>query len=1139
MKYLSLISIALLITAGFAPATATAQPAFPECAPVSTWNGDISNIPDDAVTQWPFICCTKYAATGNFLYHDGSTFAGDALPEDADCILGSSVPGGDLSWNDSYGLKGRGSISNPSGVFLDMEMFQTTLSNIDNVAQDFDNLVFTFNGGKFRFTTLYVDYNTTIVIGAGTEMEVDGQIKLLANSTLIIEPGASLKLLATADRQAFIDNAGGEIQGRITKEVVYSQPNSTAATDNNETLYSYYTLNPGGYAVNLHELATSFQDALDVEYVNGTVDKPNVQIGTWCHRDLAEEYGYFANHQYQSVDNTQALPEHEIGTNLLGSNTYVIADLNGDGTQDNIEYESAINHYHFNYFDGISIIPLYNNTDNTIADFMNDEDFLSLSNGAISGDVDYQNEIAVTPGEFAGPYIIAVSNANPNITEFKVTYSYTPQNSAELILKNQGFINNQVQISNPGETFTYFVDVDNYYNGTYEVMPLLETPLIPDSLFFCQDSVFQSSGSIVGCGGATVNYQAGDTVSVPSDTILSPHLYNADFGIGDNPTGLYRHIPMNGLNILANPTGSYWKLRDFAFWINFNEPKSALAFYDTRMLMPPMKEREYQVYANDGQSAITSIAQNVVDMPIVSNFMIVNEPSSSAPTEIVDIYNIPGAEVYSAKGDTILPTDAIAFNFANAADSRELFGQGLNTYWMSTIKASTQNPNVQTTLVESDYWSDPYDQSSIQRTQTRMFETSYNENVVTADNTIYTQDVNYWDNERNEFTLLALNGVTASDDTVRLAVIPLSFKEEYNANLLDPIETSVMPHPGFCLLNPNEDNGNNRFLGAYARGYDGPIDSLQIVVNYDYWGPEYTSFFLNAPIQQMPQMTPGNKCWKWMLGTTTPYGLGQRPEEPGFEWALPEPGTHNVFLSELVDNPNTPTSGNDEYFTGDIITLYPDPLVGDYNNDGQITTSDLLAFLGMYGTFPDGGGYWAGDFNGDNATGVADLIQFLQGFGLIAFGPDANAFGTPVYESSIKKRVEFLFKNRNVDHDVYDIGSYPGFTAQQQSWFNTAPRIGAEIFVTDELGWIVHRARFDEYTTGIKLASKVPTSAQLTADPSGPEVPGYPKGYKVYILWPYDVVIPGFTDPVRKLCLGCVNPDQPANLEDKVIFTGN
>ncbi|MFM9958873.1 MAG: FG-GAP-like repeat-containing protein [Phycisphaerales bacterium] len=78
-----------------------------------------------------------------------------------------------------------------------------------------------------------------------------------------------------------------------------------------------------------------------------------------------------------------------------------------------------------------------------------------------------------------------------------------------------------------------------------------------------------------------------------------------------------------------------------------------------------------------------------------------------------------------------------------------------------------------------------------------------------------------------------------------------------------------------------------------------------------------------------------------------------------------------------------PTGGDPERNTNPISvirTSAPPPLCpGDLNNDNQVNTTDLVAFLGRFGTTVPP--YTQGDLNGSGTVNTADLVIFLGRFG--------------------------------------------------------------------------------------------------------------------------------------------------------------
>lgn len=1132
MKYISMLCVALLLSAS---TTTQAQPEPQACPVYSTWTG-LSNFPGfDSFVPTDFdYCCQVFAPEGKYLYWDGTTPYGNSLPSDPDCIIGFSATG-DSSYNDSYGLKGKGSINNPTNVFLDMEVFETLLDPTGEFLQTFNEPEFVFDGGKFRFKSVLISAGTKIRVTSGTELEISNVLKMLQSSELIIEEGATVTLLATESTQAFIDNFGGNITGRIHKEVVFKRKSNLNPTYVGATVQNRFAFNPGLYDVSLHEVIESIQQELAVSYADGSIDKPTVQVGQWVDRDFIEDYPYFANQQFRKVN--EIIPTQDIGVISLNSNAYNKVDTTNDFIADAVVPFSAINNYELNYFEGAAILPLYTNTENTHSTFFNDEDMLGYSgNNQYPTTEQMQIDMSRTLQEKPGPFVISISNANSTSNTFKITYDGLYNNTGITTLKNYAVISNlQEVVADPG-TNTYLVPVDSVYGIGFDRTPLLDVPL---------------------------EYQ-----------------YLFDFGMGVNPLNGYRNVAANGLNVIANPTGNYLQMSRIASRIHTEAPNANLTFYDTRYMIPEMKERDYQqISLPGGMNANYANHSFFWQLPVTNAFLAYNEIGLGPNTdELIDIYNIPGLPFYSSIGDTLLPTDAFAYNLMNPADQLEFHGlgvdltyafTGINEYWLNGnggFGGNWTNPN--NTFNHSPVQS-PYDQSEIQIAgNVPAYQSwvggSQPNTEVGPSNVI--KDIDYW-NDRDAFTLIVLKGITSTDDTIRLAAIPVAFNENFSQDQIERFETSIAPHPGFHLINPALDqvtyyepnipiilqpllepgdtsititnNTSNRMLGAFARGHYEDVDSLQIVFNSSFFHPfqGVQSYIIETDIKQTicPET---NGSWRFLLGGDTPYGTGYCLEDPDFSLNLTEWNTATNY-DLVLDNPASPTSGNVEEFTGEIITFYPVATTGDINNDGLVTTSDLLLVLGNFGS-QGGSTYFDGDFNCDGDVTTTDLLIFLVNIGIEVFGPNATGYGSENYSSIVDERVKYLFKERNNDHNTYDFRSYPGFTAQQQTWWINKDLTQFKLYVTDELGWILYDQDLGDYGSGFKLPAKVPDSNQLVNSETGIDTPGYTKGHKIYILFPKYLDFPGFTEPINKLCLGCdEDPNQPTNLLAKPVFTSN
>ena len=1132
MKYLSLVCIALCITIS---ASAQFQPV--ACPTYSYWDGTSDFVGFTAYISPQDDCCEVYAPTGKYLYWDGSTPLGDQLPNTANCLIGFSATG-DSSYNDSYGLKGKGSIYNPTNVYLDMEVFETMLGLQTDFGQTISEPEFLFRGGNFRFNSMLAVSNTIIRIGNGARVEISNQLRVEQNAQIIVEEGGELVLLADENGQAYINTTySSNIQGKITKQAYYNRKSSTDQTYLSQTIYNRFVFNPGLYNVSMHLVAKSIQDQLDIEYVDGSVDRPTVQIGQWVDREFATEYEYFANQEYRKFNSN--IPNRDVGVVSLNASHYNTASTDGGFNPDTLVVSSAVNGYELNYFEGAAVLPLYNNTENTTVDIFADEQFLGLSNNEIPIFVSQQIDWSRTKQEKSGPFIISISNANPVVNSFTIEYTGLYDNNAFFQeLANYAVISNTEELTAEPGTYTYSAPIDTLYGIGFDRTPMLNTPL---------------------------NYQ-----------------YLFDFGVHTQEANGYRPELFNGFNIIKNTTGNYLKLDLLAKKLHGLSPDIPKTFYDLRYLIPDMKEREYSTLnLSNGFTMEAPLHSLVFQMPPVASYLAIPVvPSLPGLDKLVDIYNIPGLPFLTSIGDTLYPTDAIAMNMQSVKDFSTFHGQeeivdfyqtGLDEKWLNGNQGAWNDPDLNFSHAPVD---PPYDQSEVQIAALIPSYSSWQDgsepNEAPASSVI--QDVDYWNNE-SEFTLIVLKGITPSDDTIRLAAIPIAFKENYSAQEIERFETSVAPHPGFHLIDPNPstttyidsvggippilvplldsanqesitmvDGGSKpRTLGAYARGYTENVDSLEIVFNRKYFYPlqGIETFIIETDIKQQTSIV-NNGAWHWLVGDQGPYGTGMCFEDPDFSYLIDNYETSTAKYDDLLDNYVSPASGTLEEFVGEIISFYPSPLIGDLNFDGTITTSDLLLLLAQFGTSVNT--FFSGDLNTDGFVGAADMITFLTQYGQTLFGPNANAYGTSEFVNNINERIAYLFEPRSNVHQVYDFRDYPGFTTQQSTWWNGKDLRGCQLFVTDELGWVVFKKDLTTYTNGFKLPSDMPTTAQLIQTETGGFPEGfadYTKGYKIYIYFPNKVSFPGYADPIKKLCLGCEDPDTPTALQEHPVFISN
>jgi len=1127
MKYISLLCVALLISASSNPISAQIQPT--GCPTYSYWNGQPVNDGSQitAVTGvGPYSCCTAYAPEGTYLYFDGSEYINNELPDDPNCLLGTAA-GQDSSWNDSYGLKGRGTIVNPTNIFLDMKVFETRFSTTLGFLQDFEEPEFVFGGGKFRFHSFYIDNGTTVRVTNNTQIEIKGQLKINSGQ-LIIEPGSSVKLLANSNETAATHlYNGGSIEGEITKQIFYKRKSTTDVnTTTGEEIYSRFNFNPGLYNVDMDQVARSFQNALDIEYVDGSTDKPTVQIGAWVNDTIYEDYSFFADQKYLSPSSSLELPDFEYPVSL-GSNTY-------NTFEDTAYNNSGINWYRFTPNEGAAVLPLYTNTDNTQDDFFNDPQFLGYSSSGLVSDF---SNISKTNPSFMGPWIVSVYNANPNITEFVIEVVGNQVTSAQSVfnIKNiaSSTIPTTLSVSDAPLTFTYQV-------STGEYPPFL--PLAPLDYTLLVTPADTSDQGVI----------------TPADTIPFGGLYTQDYGVKNYSAGWYRYVPMTGLNFYPNTTGNYMLTERLGLAYHYAAPYSEHAFYDTRLLVPEMKEREYSfhTFSSNGSTINATIADHSSSarLPIIANFLAIEDPVTDvapATDVLVDIYNIPDIPVYTGIGDTIHPYDSWALNLNNPMNYFQYLGQDIfmstgftqvDKTWLDGGPASNQ----WTAPIVNDYaGSNPintYDLSEVQKIDDKISQLSFKNgrepNYDIEYNVI--KDAAYWE-EQNKFSLLTLHGVTSANDTIRLSAIPVAWGEQYGMNYyvgdsaninsdlflygVDRFETSIGVDPGFHFINKSP-KAVNRMAGAHSRDYAIALDTLYLIFNSEMYeapvGEEFVSFYIDNPITQDP-FFDGQFAWHYTF---------QNPAWPNFVLNNSVQTLNTINYTEAV-----PTSGNPEQFKGDIVTFTSNPIAGDFNGDGQVTTSDLLVLLGYFGGEDQGNlGIFGGDFNGDGSITTSDLLSFLSFFGQTLEDWVGLSGESPV--SINERRIKHLLADRNNDHYPYDVSLYPGWDSQQLAWYSGLNKANVTVFVTDNYGWVVYKNNLGEIPTGIRLQNKFPSTQEILDSGIGTGLTAYPEGYNIRLLFPRQTV-PGFTDPIDVICLGCKDPDTPINLQVNPVFTVN
>lgn len=96
-------------------------------------------------------------------------------------------------------------------------------------------------------------------------------------------------------------------------------------------------------------------------------------------------------------------------------------------------------------------------------------------------------------------------------------------------------------------------------------------------------------------------------------------------------------------------------------------------------------------------------------------------------------------------------------------------------------------------------------------------------------------------------------------------------------------------------------------------------------------------------------------------------------------WNLPHAHPGEVFSITLVLRDRAGILSDSEPFT---LSLTPAPCVGDFNDDGEVNTPDLVYLLNFFGrSIPHGQPGHDADINHDGLVDTTDLVLLLSGFG--------------------------------------------------------------------------------------------------------------------------------------------------------------
>lgn len=1103
MKNLFLGCVALLLTFGV-----SAQPGNPQtffCPDSSTWDNHECP-PENAYVVQPYPCVEVIATQGNFIYFNGA----NGYNED----FMSLDTGTDMDmWNAVYGLRGRHGIWNESGETLDIDVFETFNCSDPEIGQNGTDRYFRFGSGKFRFKRMTVTDNSYVLIESGAEVRVSDHLSIGWSGVIYVQPGGKFILEATEDNICKIENYNVglgvqingvyqmPIEGEVTREMVFDMA-VVSETDYDNQRVAQWNFNPGLYDVNMDAVIRQLQDSMGIAYLDGT-EKPDIQI-SYLTKSFTDdpEYGYTIQHQYSDF-NSGSLQDPNDFTDFVKDYEYGAYVANWTAHYDTLGIPSN-GPFVFDWDVRQGILPIYRNNDNNAVTFNNEEAFTSFLDGTTIIDEIAQQELATYSKAWAKPMVISVVGADYDKTSCKieVTGKYDPRKG--LTIKNRA------------------------------ALPNLEVPIL-----FSQD---QEQGS---------TYFARPSLTANSESSMSV-LHNAPVSMLDNGEAatLYRGIDMGGFNVLYNRTGNHLVMKGLAKTIRQTNDHAALAFYDVRGMHEYMPDRSWELGYNDPGTSSQWFGNTSAlnDMPrVVSQFIQVPTIPSlylGYPVTLFDIYAIPGLNYHHSVGDTLHANDVIGYNFVNAGDAVDLDGQQIQFSLSASEgrycykdRVGPPGSTLCQDLPEYPYADEPagYDPYPVKpavkeaglRTSASVLvgnESDVTANVFTQEVDLldpnFTPDADFW-NETQSIGLMRFAGITAFDDTVTLAMIPVGYNSNWSDTELDIIERQTMPNSMFYLLNPNYNGWANRRMGAYCRGTDDPFDTITVVINDKAIVDEgvYTSYIIDCPITQEPN-NDWSDNWHFIVSGA---GSNQRLDNPDFEIVY-NPGPVTI---------TAPYGGNDESFTGQTFDLITSPLYGDYNYDLCVSTSDLLIFLGSFGLSGNDITLYDADASEDGYIGVADLLQNLQYFGICL----DDLVGEPEeWETPINERVKMLHINHDNDFQTYDIvDDYPGWSASQRAELSAATKALTTIIVSDEFGLHMHAetGRLNDIR-GLQLDSYLPTSAEL-ANYGGTGDANYPPAYQLHIYFRDGILFNGSL--TTEIHVGGQEPNAP--FPTAPIFTAN
>lgn len=799
--------------------------------------------------------------------------------------------------------------------------------------------------------------------------------------------------------------------------------------------------------------------------------KPTVQVGWWVEQEEIPQYSYVASHSYHNNVSSSASPANINQGSFVRdySNLIVLGPDN--------YYNPAIVYNQYDVNHGAAITPVYGTGSNTLTDLLANTQLNSIQGQQTSATAEELGLISRMPESWKYPMVINMQNANDAKTSMVLEVTGRWKHEATYTMSNDAY-----------DETEYTTDISTFFQLAAEINTTVETMYLGD----------------------LYSYNAATAVDA------------------------YRNLDFTGLNFIHNGDGTQIDMQKLNDKLKEAAPHAARTYYDIKPLITFMPER---IFATDAAStrSYNTLAGRSHLQTVAAYLDFYDHDDNEWKT--VDIYNIEGIEHPKRIGDTLETNDVIGWNYTNHYFNPEYDGNSFVVYpdlIQPNYDYSNMGGPLNTVTEDTVVWADTpikraYDIESDIYDLNKMQLTDY-KGGTNVDNYPCSGSFNCEKNRgaidaMDEFTLLRLAARTSTNEVIPIAYLPFAFGPQYDANQIDPFEYSIAPNPAMYLL--RQENGRVGSLreGAHARGTTNSVDTLYLVVDFDAFqfeldGVTISEYFIDSPIGQHPNAY--YSAWWHVLARNGNSGSWQQMDQPTFE--IPVTNT-----SVTIDRANG-VAGT-ETFNGDVITLITSPLYGDFNHDFQVTTTDLLTLMGMFGlAVTDNTQYL--DFDNNGIIGAQDLIAVLNYFG---DGFPDNMYGGQGYQSPLQERIIYLSDKKDNNHISYDWREYPGFTPQQRAYLSTC-KVRGTFAITDEFETIIHSGPIvDDADNNILLPSNAPTTSQLLNSNTGTS--GTTSiGYQIHIFSDYYLDIPGLTAPVRYLCLG--SNDVGAPFATPPVFTG-